>query len=146
MKPEGNAVLLGRLYDEVINGGKLAIMDELYAPSYVNHAAPFGLAGDLAGLKELFAMFARAFPDQHITADELFAVGDLVVGRWTLRATHRGPFAGVQATGRRIVMTGIDIERVVAGRIVEHWGGEDMLGLLQQIGAVPQLGAAGPIS
>ncbi len=128
-----------RFYEEAINQGKLDVLDELYTPDYVNHAAPFGLPTDVKGLKSLLAMFIRAFPDQHITADEIIIQGDKIVGRWTLRATHKGPFVGAPPTGRAVTMTGIDVERVVGDKISEHWGGEDMLGLLQQIGAVSPL-------
>jgi steroid delta-isomerase-like uncharacterized protein len=130
------------LYERVINQNDVSAMDDIYGPNYVNHAAPFGLAQDFEGLKKLFVEFVEAFPDQHIVADDLFIFGDKVICRWTLTATHRGAFFGVPATGKKVVMTGIDIERIAEGRIVEHWGGEDMLGLLEQIGAVrpPQLG------
>lgn len=124
------------LYEEVINNNDVGAMDRLYGPGYVNHAAPFGLPRDLDGLRVLFSEFVEAFPDQHIVAEDVIVHGDKVVVRWTLTATHRGTFFGVPPTGRKIVMTGIDIERIADGKIVEHWGGEDMLGLLEQVGAV----------
>src|ERR1051325_6620584 len=119
------------------------VLDELYGPGYVNHIAPFGLSQGVDGLRILFGQFARAFPDQHIRADRIFRHGDLAVAKWTIAGTHLAPFFGVAPTGRRFVMEGVDIERVENGRIVEHWGAEDMLGLLQQIGAVtlPRLSA-----
>jgi steroid delta-isomerase-like uncharacterized protein len=129
---------LVQLYENVINQGNLEAMDELYGPGYINHAAPFGLAKDINGLKRLFHMFIEAFPDQHITAEDIIIHGDKIIGRWALTATHQGTFAGVPATGKPILMTGIDIERILDGKIVEHWGGEDMLGVLQQIGAVAE--------
>ena len=131
-----------RLYEEVINQGRIDIIEDLYAPGYVNHVAPFELSQGVDGLKILFGEFMMGFPDQHIVADEIFSVGDRVVARWTLTATHRGTFFGVPATGRRIVMTGIDLEQVVNDKILAHWGAEDMLGLLQQIGAIPPIGGA----
>lgn len=130
---------LRRLYEEVISCGKMEIIDDLYSSNYINHAAPFGLSRDLSGLKRLFGIFHQAFPDQHIEAEEIYVIQDRVIARWTLTATHRGHFVGVPPTNRAITMTGIDIERIENGRIAEHWGGEDMLGLLQQIGAVPHL-------
>lgn len=137
LSKENNPLL--RLYEEVINQGNLEVLDELYTSDYVNHAAPFGLSTGLDGLRKLFAMFIEAFPDQNIVADDMIIKEDKIVARWTLQATHKGTFMGTPATGRQIVMTGIDIERIVDGRIAEHWGGEDMLGVLEQIGAVPKL-------
>jgi predicted ester cyclase len=133
---QGVEVPLMRLYHDVINGGSIEKLDELYTADYVNHAAPFGLDQGLAGLKVLFGEFMIAFPDQHIEADFWFTHDDLVVAHWTLLATHRGEFFGIPATNKPVVMTGIDIERVVGDRIAEHWGGEDMAGLLTQIGAI----------
>lgn len=133
-----------RLYEEVINQGNLDVIDEIYDMSgaYLNHAAPFGLAQDVVGLRKLMAEFVIAFPDQHIVADEMFVSGDRVIARWTITGTHRGTFFGVAPTGRTMRMTGIDIERVVDGRIAEHWGAEDMLSLLESIGAVTVPSAA----
>lgn len=131
-----------RLYKEVINQGMLDVIDELYVRNYINHISPFDLSGDVTGLKQLFKMFSEAFPDQSIVVDELYVIGDTVIARWTLKATHKGTFMGVPATNRKIVMTGVDIEKMRDGRIAEHFGAEDMLGLLQQIGGLPQLGTA----
>ena len=127
---------LQRLYDEVINAGRLEVLDELYGPGYVNHIAPFGLSTGVDGLRVLFGEFASAFPDQHIVADAIYRVDDLAIARWTISGTHQNSFFGLAATNRRFTMTGVDIERVENGRIVEHWGAEDMLALLEQIGAI----------
>ena len=128
-----------KLYEEVINNNNLDAMDELYGSGYINHAAPFGLAKDMEGLRILFKMFIDAFPDQYIVADDIMIDGNKIIARWTLTATHTGTFMGAPATGRKVIMTGIDIERIEKGKIAEHWGGEDMLGLLQQIGAVQMI-------
>ena len=125
---------LMELYEQVINNNDVGAMDRLYGPGYVNHAAPFGLPRDLEGLRVLFSEFVDAFPDQHIVAEDVIVHGDKVVARWTLTATHRGTFFGVPATGKKVVMTGIDIERIADGKIVEHWGSRDDLGLLRQLG------------
>lgn len=141
-----NSDVLRRLYEGVINQGDLSLLSSLYAPNYINHAVPFGLSEGVDGLAMLFGEFKSAFPDQHIIGEQWIEQGDLVVCRWRLTGTHKGPFWGVSATNRPIVMTGIDIERIQNGLIAEHWGGEDMLGLLQQIGAFPstlEVGKAG---
>lgn len=129
---------LYRLYEEVINQKRLDVIDELYAPHYVNRIAPFGLKSDVAGVKELFTVQAKAFPDWHITADDVIEVGNKYIVRWTLTGTRRGDYFGIKPTGKKFKMVGVDIETIVDGKIVEHDGAEDMLGLLQQIGAVPR--------
>jgi predicted ester cyclase len=73
----------------------------------------------------------------------LIAEGDKVVVRFTWRATHQGEFMGVPATGIMVTMTGIYIHRLAAGKFVEDWAEEDHLGLLQQLGAIPQMAQAG---
>src|SRR5438552_5161001 len=73
-----------RLYDEVINHGRLEVLDDLYGPGYINHIAPFGLSKGVDGLRVLFGEFKRAFPDQHIVADAMFRCGDLAIARWTI--------------------------------------------------------------
>jgi steroid delta-isomerase-like uncharacterized protein len=133
-----NSLILSRLYEEVLNEGNLDMLPDLYTASYVNHAAPFGLSTGVDGLRILFREFQIAFPDQHIVGEEWIEHEDRVVCRWRLTGTHLGPFFGIPATGRPIVMTGIDIERIEDGLIAEHWGGEDMLGVLQQVGAIPR--------
>lgn len=122
-----------RFYDEVINEGNLDTLDDIYIVDYVNHAAPFGLSKDLAGLRDLMASFSEGFPDQRIVVDEIFVANDRVVSRWTLRGTHLGEFQGFAPTGRPIWFSGIDIERIVGDRIAEHWGAEDLYSLFNQI-------------
>jgi predicted ester cyclase len=70
-----------------------------------------------------------AFPDLHITIDDVVAEGDKVATRWTLRGTHKGEFTGITPTGKQLAMWGMSIDRVVGGRIVETWIRYDTLGL-----------------
>jgi predicted ester cyclase len=83
-----------------------------------------------------------AFPDLALTVESLLCAGDLVVARSTVSGTHRAPFLGVAATGRRAVWGAIAIYRVEAGRIVEQWLCEDWADALRQVGGVP-VGTAG---
>lgn len=84
------------------------------------------------------AMFYSAFPDMHHTFDDQIAEGDRVVSRVTFRGTHRGDFQGVPATGNTVAFGAIFIDRLRDGKIVEHWAQFDMMGLMQQLGAVPE--------
>lgn len=130
---------LYRLYEEVINQKKFDLIDELYAKNYINHIAPFGLESDVEGVKRLFREQADAFPDWHITVDYVMEHGEKTIVRWTLTGTHTGSYFGIKPTGKKFKISGVDIETIVDGKITAHDGAEDMLGLLQQIGAAPQL-------
>ncbi len=74
-----------------------------------------------------------SFTQVQVVVEDLLADGDMMAWRWTLTATHSGPFAGVAPTGRRVTMTGMNIQRIAAGMVVEHWSNADQLGLLRQV-------------
>ena len=109
------------------------------APDYVFHdpADPDTPPGP-AGAKAMAGGFRAAFADLRPVEEDYVAGGDKVVYRWRLRATHRGAFAGVPPTGREVELSGIEIVRLAGGRIVEHWDEIDALGLLRQLGALPE--------
>jgi steroid delta-isomerase-like uncharacterized protein len=81
--------------------------------------------------------FTSAFPDSRISIESCIAEGDTVVSRWTLTGTHQGAFQGIPPTGRSVKFTGLELNRVVDGRFVEHWSMFDNVALLQQVGAMP---------
>ncbi len=122
---------------EAINTNNEAAFMKLLAPNVVDHYAPPGLPPGRDGWNINRKMFRAAFPDGTWTAEDVFAEGDLVVGRYTFRGTHLGEFFGIPATGRRITVSNIHIGRIVDGKIVEHWGNGDDLGMMQQLGALP---------
>ena len=137
---EKNKALIRRFHDEVINKGNLELIDDLCAPSLVDHAAPQGSPSGTEGVKQMISMFRAAFPDVNSTVEDLIAEGDKVVARFTFRGTHKGEFMGIAPTGVQIEVTGIEINRIVAGKCVEHWENFDMLGMMQQLGVVPRPG------
>jgi steroid delta-isomerase-like uncharacterized protein len=92
---------------------------------------------DAAGWDAFMQVFLTAFPDAQISVADSFGAGDMVASRWTITGTHRGDFQGVPPTGRPITMAGVDISRVVDGKIAEHWAQFDVLAVMQQIGAIP---------
>ena len=112
---------------------------EIFAPDYVMHQHHHADGGGDLGLKAMKAFaheFRTGFPDFHDTIDLQLAEGDLVATRFTSQGTHTGPFQGMAPTGKQLSWTGMVIDRVKDGRIVESWGNWDMLGMLQQLGAV----------
>ncbi|HXF61334.1 MAG TPA: ester cyclase [Caldilineaceae bacterium] len=141
MSSTENKALVRRFLEEVANQGNLAVIDELYAPSYRNHRhLPPGVAADRAGWKQLMAIYRAGFPDLHFTIEDEIAEGDKVVIRWAVTGTQRGAFMGMAPTGKPIAVGGIWISRISDGQISEEWGVSDQLGMLQQLGVVPASG------
>jgi len=137
-----NQAIVRRYIDEVWNQRNLAVLDEIMAADSVSHDMAPGMQAGIEGLKQGIQMYLNAFPDLHFTVELEIAQGDLVATRWTSRGTHRGELMGIPPTGKTVTVTGIDINRIAGGKLVEHWGNYDMLGMLQQLGVVPMPGAA----
>ncbi len=142
MSTEENKALVRRLFEESAVGN-LAVMDEVLADDIVDHSAWEGQAPGREGYKQALSYVFAAFPDARTLVEDQIAEGDKVVTRWTIRATHQGEFLDVPATGKQVTVTGISIHRIAGDKIVEEWTNLDMLGLLQQLGAIPQPGQAG---
>jgi predicted ester cyclase len=140
MSTEDNKAVVRRFYEEVMNQKKRAVLDEVFDLNVVDHFAPPGTPGGLEGARQTLGMFLTAFPDLHFTVEDLIAEGDKVVARATLSGTQQGTFMGIPATGKRVTITGIDINRFVGGKSVEHWVEMDTLGMMQQLGVIPPLG------
>ena len=143
MSVEENKTIELRFFEEVVNKGNLAVLDEIVAPDFVSHGGPPELPPGREGYKQFFATAHSAFPDFHSTLEDMIAEGDKVVERFTARGTHRGEWMGIPPTGKQMTVTGIGIHRISDGKIVEDWTSMDMLGALQQIGVVPPPGQAG---
>ncbi|HKF35863.1 MAG TPA: ester cyclase [Ktedonobacteraceae bacterium] len=141
MSIEENKAMDRRFYEEVWNGGNLAVVDEFVAANYVDHdPQPTGAVEGVEGIKQSVTMYRTAFPDAHFTIEDQIAEGDLLVTRWRARGTHQGPLMGIPPTGKPAMVTGISITRWASGKVVEGWTNFDALGLLQQLGAVPSMG------
>jgi predicted SnoaL-like aldol condensation-catalyzing enzyme len=145
MSTEENKKIVLRWREER-NKGNWNIIDELHAPDYVGHIAsvPGGAIRGREALKQLFVGYLAAF-DLHATPepDLLFAEGDMVAHRETVRVKHKGAFQGIPPTGKEATFTSMDIYRIVDGKVVEQWVEADMLGLLQQLGILPTPGHGG---
>jgi predicted ester cyclase len=125
---------------EIFNQGNLAVVDEVVAPDYIEHALPPGFPSGLEGLKVFVSAVRAAFPDYHYTIDDEVTEGDTVVQRLTARGTMTGAFMGMPATGKSATWTEIHIARVANGKLTEHWSNIDQLGMLQQLGVIPTPG------
>lgn len=128
---------LGRRLVEAVNTGNLAIIDEVFASGYVDKNPFPGTTPDREGVKQGLKQFRAAFPDFRYTIEDEITAGDKLVQRLTARGTQKGEFQGVPATGKQAVWSEIHIVRLVNGKVVEHWGIEDQLGMMQQLGLAP---------
>ena len=137
MSTEQNKTLLSRLIKEVFNRGNVSVVDELLAPDFVEHEElPPGIPPGREAVKQLSTIFRSAFPDFKATIDDMIAEGDKVVARQTWSGTHKGEFMGVPPTGKKVSFGVIDIVRIAGGKVVEHWGQMDGMGMMKQLGAI----------
>ena len=154
MSTEDNKAIARRLYEEALNTGNIAVVDELVAPSIVLHydypadsPGPAEPPSGLEAIKHFVSNVRTTFPDYHFTVELQVAEGDLVVTRGTARGTHQGKYwdstwQDIPPTAKQVTWTETAIDRIVEGKIVENWFNEDALGRLQQIGAPPHAWAS----
>jgi predicted ester cyclase len=145
MSASTNESIYRRIIEEGFNQGKLEVADELVAPNAVEHQR--GGAGDgPEGLKRTIKILRGAFPDFTITIDEVVTVGDKVWARQRGGGTNLGAFAGHPATGIKAFTDVIDVARFEDGKMVEHWGVPDQLGMMIKLGHVTPPSRPAPIT
>jgi len=128
-----------RTYFEAVNAGDHAALDALLAEDHLQHGRP--AAPGRESIKRHLAMYRSGFPDLRVTIEDILAEGDRVVARTTTEGTHAGPFLGHPPTFRRFRAEGLDIFRLGQGKLLEHWGVFDTLGMLIQLGLYRPLAA-----
>jgi len=138
---EQNKAIARRFLDELWNRSNFELVDQLLASDYDGHSSTVirGPEGAMAFVPRL----RNAFPDFQFLILDQIAEEDKVATRWVIRGTHEGEFQGVPPSGKQIEMTGIAIFRVANGKLIEGWTNEDVLGMMQQLGAVPMPAPAG---
>ena len=139
MTTEENKAVVRR-YQDIYNANRLDELPEVLAPEFRPHTLMPGIPPSLEGYKMVQESVLAGFPDFHVAIEDLIAEDDKVVMRFLITGTHQGTFMGAPATGVKIHVTGISIFRLAGGKIVEHWGEEDSLGWMQQLGALPKPG------
>jgi steroid delta-isomerase-like uncharacterized protein len=129
-----NKARIRRLFDEVLNGGRLDMLDQLVGAGYVEHnPAPEQVAG-AGGVRSKIQALQAAFPDLHFVLEELIGEGAIVAARYHWQGTHKGTFLGIAPTGRKLLVRGMDFYRFEGGRLIEHWDSVDEFGMLTQLG------------
>jgi len=141
MASEENKALVRRYFEEIFNNHNMAVIDEIFSSDYVNHEKYDPDREEIIrgqkGLKDAVSAFLSALPDLQCAIDDAVAEGDKVVTRWTTRGTHKGSVMGIAPTNKQITVTGITIDRIADGRIVETWTTWDLMSLYQQLGVLP---------
>ncbi|HUK78764.1 MAG TPA: ester cyclase [Thermoleophilia bacterium] len=134
MSEKENVELFRRVTLGVFADGDLSVIDECLTDDFVEHEPAPGVRPGREGVKDIATMIRTGFPDLRITIDDAFGVGDQVSARSTWKGTNTGSFMGMPATGRPATWEAIDIIHVRNGRINEHWGQMDIMGLFTQLG------------
>jgi steroid delta-isomerase-like uncharacterized protein len=135
---EDNKAVIRR-WIEAYNNRDMQAEADVLDPGFVAHvpAAPGPLEG-LEAWRKFTTAFVEAFPDLRLTVEDILSEGDKVAARVAFHGTHRGEFQGIAPTGKEVAFSSIEVNRVVGGKVEEHWVELDLLGLMQQLGAIPE--------
>ena len=143
MPLDANKLLVRRFIEEIVNTGDVDRIGEFVSPNYVEvHEGtryPIGIEGAKAhvvGIRQTYA-------NLHLTIQQQIAEGDWVATCITARGIHKGPWLGMKPTGKAVAFTGVNVDKVVDGRIVEHGGAANLLGPLLETGALQVVGQEG---
>ncbi len=134
-----NIGLVRRFTEEVWNKGNMAVADELLSPKVKTHDPFLGELDGIDAAKRHFLAFRTAFPDFHVSIDDIGAIGDKVYVRWTATGTHKGALMGVNPTNRKGIIAGITINRLENGKLVDAYYAWDVYKMIEQLGLLPPL-------
>lgn len=135
MSTESNEAVARRFIAEIFDAGRVDAVDRLVTADFVSH----GLPGSGPGvMKAAIARVAPALSEGRHEVKDIFGEGDRVAVRLTSTAVQSGEFMGTPATGKRYTIEEIHLFRIVDGRVAEHWHQGDMLGMMKQLGAMPE--------
>lgn len=136
MSAEENKTRARRIIEEALNKGNLAVVDEILATNYVYYSMQGDIKGP-QGLKQFFTMLRTAFPDIHVSIEDMVAEGDVVAYRFTLRGTFKGEMMGMAPTGKQLEFPEAHFIRFEGGKEVEEWPYADSLSLYKQLDVSP---------
>ena len=145
MSTEDNKALVRRAIEEVWNQGKVALIDGLDHANLIHHDPDFPTIRTREDYKQWVIETRNAFPDLHLTIEDLIADQDRVVTCWTFRGTNTGALVTpmpLPATGRQVTVPGITISHAAGGKFLENWHQADSMGFLHQLGLIPAPGQA----
>jgi steroid delta-isomerase-like uncharacterized protein len=131
-----NKMLARRIFEEGFSKGDLSVAEQILAPNHVSHDPnnPPTYQQGPRGMQDIIKIYRTAFPDLKMTIDDQIMDGDRVVTRWTARGTHKGQLMEIAPTNKNVTVTGMTVDKIQNGKIVESWVQWDMAGMLQQVG------------
>jgi steroid delta-isomerase-like uncharacterized protein len=135
MSFEENKKIVQR-YQNIYNSNNVDALDEVVSKDLLTPKIMPGIPTGIEGAKAAHRIMLAGFPDYQTVIDDLFAEGDKVAARITMSGTQTGSFMGIPPTNKHVSFTGIYIAQIADGKIVEHWGEEDGVSLLQQLGVL----------
>lgn len=138
-KAEDNKAVVLKFVDRM-NKGDMTVIDEIFDAGYIEHGLPPGLPPTKEGLKQMFGMYLKGFPDMKITTLHLVAEGDYVLIHHLTTGTNKGEFMGMPATNKAVKFDEMHLVRFANGKAAEHWGVEDSMTMMQQLGLMPEPG------
>jgi len=130
-----NKKLVEQVFNEILNNRNLSLTDKLIGSNYVNHGFP-DLKPGPAGFKQIVQQFLDGFPDMRIYVENIITDGDLVATRGYWTGTNKGSFMNMPSTGKKVRVEYIDFWKIQNGKAVENWVQMDMVGVMQQLGAM----------
>ncbi len=136
MSTAENKRIVRRYIEEVVNTGKVETIDEFISPNYFESNDPSGQSRGIEGAKRHILGVRQTYPDLRLSVEQQIAEGDWVVTRVTARGTHLGSWLGMKPTGKTVEITGVNVDRIVDGRIAEHGGAANLLEPFLAIGAI----------
>lgn len=136
MGTDENKDLVRRFIIEVVNTGAVDRIGAFVSPDCVETDGTLRVVSGVDGMASHIRGVRATYPDLRLTIERQIAEGDWVATQITARGTHLGEWLGIKPTGRRLVFTCVNVDRVVDGRIVEHGGAANILGPLLEAGAI----------
>ena len=118
----------------------MAVADEILSPDYRRYISPSTPPLTAEQQKQRIAGMRAAFPDLHVSVEDMITEGDRVAFRGVVRGTQQGAFLGLAPTGKQVTVFAFDVICIEQGKLIEHWGGPDLFSLLSQLGAVVSAG------
>jgi steroid delta-isomerase-like uncharacterized protein len=142
MSAEHNELVARRIAEELFNQGDLSVADELIAPQAVDHNEPPG-TDCREHFKRVATLLRSAFPDLHMSIEDVIAEEEKMALRITISGTHTGPgaFAGLPPSGKRFQVQQMRFACFANGQMTESWAVIDMFAWVQQLGALPARGS-----
>lgn len=140
MTVQDNIDLIRSITERGLNHGDVSFVDGVFAANYVVHARDLELPKGPTAFKVAVRFWRRSFPDFHTTIEKMIGEGEYVASRFHTTGTHTGEFDGLPATGKRFSVRGVDMHRVVDGKVVESWISDDMPRILMDIGVLAPAG------